>query len=86
MKLRGSLHKETVEESNGKSKKPVFKINVGRNTSSCVINVGKIRCRTLDDPGAQVSLISKKMFNNLPFKPKIVCAGPKLLAAKRRIA
>ena len=43
--------------------------------------MGKLRCRTLVDSGAQVSLISKKMYDNLPFKPKMVRAGPKLQAA-----
>ena len=43
--------------------------------------MGKLRCRTLVDSGAQVSLISKKMYDNLQFKPKMVRAGPKLQAA-----
>ena len=33
------------------------------------------------DSGAQVSLISKKMYDNLPYKPKMVRAVPKLQAA-----
>ena len=43
--------------------------------------MGKLRCRTVVDSGAQVSLISKKMYDILPFKPKMVRAGPKLQAA-----
>ena len=43
--------------------------------------MGKLRCRTLVDSGAQVSLISKQMYDNLPFKHKMVRAGPKLQAA-----
>ena len=45
------------------------------------MKVGKLRCRTLIDTETAVSLISKKIYNNLPHKPKMVRDIPNLRTA-----
>jgi transposase InsO family protein/predicted aspartyl protease len=42
------------------------------NPGSCIIKIGKMRYRTLIDTGADTSLISKKMFDKLVQRPKLI--------------
>ena len=72
---------EAGEERKSKSKKPVFKISLAGNPSSCVFKIGKLRYRTLIDSGAECSLISKKMYQNLSIKPTLSKNIPQLQAA-----
>ena len=50
------------------------------NPSSCIIKIGKNRYRTLIDSGAEVSLISKSMFDHLPGNYKLFREKPNLQA------
>lgn len=52
-------------------KKIVYKISLTWNPSSCLVKFGKNKLRALIDTGAEVSLISRKMYNSLSFPPKV---------------
>ena len=80
-KLVGSLHEEAGGEKNNESKKPVFKISLAGNPSSCVFKIGKRKYRTLIDSGAECSLISKRAYQNLLNRPKLFKNIPCLQAA-----
>jgi hypothetical protein len=67
-KLGQSFHKNPL----GRRKyRPTYEINLTDNPSSCILNIGKNRLRALINTRALVSLISKKMFDSLPFRPQV---------------
>ena len=52
-------------------KKEVYNIEVNKTPNSCLIYVGKSRCRALIDTGADISVMSDKMYKRLKTKSKI---------------
>lgn len=52
-------------------KKIVYKISLTGNPSSCLVKFEKNKFRALIVTGAEVSLISRKMYNILSFPPKV---------------
>ena len=57
-----------------------YEIQLAGNPSSCVLWIQKQKFRTLVDTGAEVSLISKKCFQNLPIKARVISEKPNLRA------
>ena len=56
-------------------------LNLAGNPGTCIIKIWKSRFMTLIDTGADASLISKKMYNKLPHKPKLNRVTPRLQTA-----
>ena len=76
-KLGVSFQKGAVEKRNKNlhkksSKKNISNVHLFGNPSSCILTIGKNRYWSLIDSGAETSLISKKMYDNLQFKPKLI--------------
>lgn len=72
-----SLRNEAVgERNNEKFNVKKFKISLAGKPNSCILQIGKQRFRALVDTGAEISLIHRKIFDNLKDKPKVTRLRP----------
>ena len=60
---------------------PVKRINKINSPNSIAVKIGGVRYKALLDTGAEVSIISSKLYNALPSKPTLYQKKMKLLAA-----
>ena len=65
------IHKYQKQEKRGNKVKQILNINVSHTPNSCLIYVGKTRWRALIDTGADISVISEKMYKKLKKKVRI---------------
>ena len=63
---------ETRDKKVGKRNQEVLNIEVSKTPNSCLIYIGKTRWRALIDTGADISVISEKMYKKLQKKRKII--------------
>lgn len=56
--------------------KQTFTISLAGNPNSCIVKIGNIRIMSLMDTGADISLINKRIWQNIKNKPKLICELP----------
>lgn len=72
-KLGRSLHDE-ADVKNGQNiseKLQNFKINLAGSPNSCIVKIGKHKFRSLVDTGAEVSLMHRRIYDQLKVKPRL---------------
>lgn len=70
-KLKSALYEEAHKEYFNE-KQPSYKIEVTGSSNSCLLKIGKQRFRSLVDSCAEVSLLHKRVYDSLKFKPKLI--------------
>ncbi|MEW8091488.1 MAG: retropepsin-like aspartic protease, partial [Candidatus Thiodiazotropha endolucinida] len=58
-------------ENNITENTKTFRINVSGNPNSCIVRIDKQKYRSLVDTGAECSLMHRRIYDQLKFKPKL---------------
>jgi hypothetical protein len=56
--------------------KQTFTISLAGNPNSCIVKIGNTRLRSLVDTSADISLINKRIWQNIKNKPKLIRDRP----------